>query len=122
MAEQLELPFEEPLGPETKRPDVRAQILHAAEEHIIEDRAIEHGDIEDNFGLIAAYWSEHLSTYVSPVDVAIMMTLLKIARLKHNEPNWDNWVDGCGYLACGAELVSKVTTRDHQFDFEDVDR
>jgi hypothetical protein len=34
-----------------------------------------------------------------------MMTLLKIARLRSNAPNFDNWVDGCGYLACGGELV-----------------
>jgi hypothetical protein len=105
LAEQLELPFNEPLGP--KRPDVRANVLRTAEKYIVRDRADEHGDMEDNFGTIAKYWSEHLGTHVSAVDVAVMMTLLKIARLKNNEPNWDNWVDGCGYLACGAELVSK---------------
>jgi len=34
-----------------------------------------------------------------------MMTLLKIARLKSGSDNVDNWVDACGYLACGGELV-----------------
>ena len=33
--------------------------------------------MEDNFTTIAAYWSEHLVTEVTPIDVGIMMTLLK---------------------------------------------
>jgi len=36
-----------------------------------------------------------------------MMTLLKIARLKSNKSNPDNWVDACGYMACGGELAIK---------------
>ena len=108
--EQLELPFDPPLHEQTKPHDraaIRAKVLRTAEEYVTKDRAAEHGDMEDNFSTIAAYWSAHLGTYVSAVDVAIMMALLKIARLRSNEPNFDNWVDGCGYLACGGELVSK---------------
>ena len=32
-----------------------------------------------------------------PSDVAVMMALLKIARLKSNKDNPDNCVDACGY-------------------------
>ena len=42
-------------------------------------------------------------------DVAVMMTLLKLARIKSNPRHQDNWVDGCGYLACGGELVDETT-------------
>ena len=102
--EQLELPFDPPLT--DSRAQVRAEVLRTAEMYVTKDRAGEHGNMEDNFKSIAAYWSQHLGTKVTAVDVAIMMTLLKIARLGSNEANLDNWVDGCGYLACGGELVS----------------
>ena len=108
MAEQLELPFDPPLHKQTKpydRAEIRAKVLRTAETYVTKDRAGEHGNMEDNFKTIAAYWSEHLGTQVTAVDVAIMMALLKIARLRSNAPNLDNWVDGCGYLACGSELV-----------------
>ena len=108
MYKQLELPFDPPLHEQTKpydRAEVRAKVLRTAETYVTQDRADEHGNMEDNFKTIAAYWSEHLGTQVTAVDVAIMMALLKIARLRSNAPNLDNWVDGCGYLACGSELV-----------------
>ena len=108
MSEQLELPFDPPLHEQTKprdRAEIRAKVLRTAETYVTKDRADEHGDMEDNFSTIATYWSGHLGTQVTAVDVAIMMALLKIARLRSNAPNFDNWVDGCGYLACGGELT-----------------
>jgi hypothetical protein len=35
------------------------------------------------------------------------MALLKIARIHSNPTHMDNWVDACGYMACGGEVVSK---------------
>lgn len=84
----------------------RSQILDAAKQIVTEDRNAQHGEPEDSFGLIAAYWSAHLDHSISPGDVAVMMTLLKLARLKANPANIDNWLDGCGYLACGAEIAT----------------
>ena len=43
------------------------------------------------------------------VDVAVMMNLLKVARIKSSPSNMDNWEDGCGYLACGGELAGRKT-------------
>ena len=83
----------------------RSEILDLAKVYVTQDRAAQHGDAERNFGLIASYWSEHLDTYVSASDVAVMMTLLKLARIKSNPDNMDSWVDGCGYLACGGEIA-----------------
>jgi len=108
MSEQLELPFDPPLHEQPKpydRAEIRAKVLRTAETYVTKDRADEHGNMEDNFSTIATYWSQHLGTQVTAVDVAIMMALLKIARLRSNAPNFDNWVDGCGYLACGGELT-----------------
>jgi hypothetical protein len=85
----------------------RAEILDTAKEYITKDRAATHGNLEDNFGLIAAYWSAHLGRNIKAHDVAVMMTLLKLARMKANPAHADNWVDGCGYLACGGEIADK---------------
>jgi hypothetical protein len=103
MTEQLELPFDPPLDKLLRR----AEILRTAEEYVTKDRAVQHGNMEDNFSKIAEYWSAHLGLHVSLVDVAVMMTLLKIARIGSNSANVDNWIDGCGYLACGGELVDR---------------
>jgi hypothetical protein len=83
----------------------RADILDTAKDYVTKDRAATHGDAERNFGLIAAYWSAHLNKNISPHDVAVMMTLLKLARAKSNPKHADNWVDGCGYLALGGEAA-----------------
>ena len=86
----------------------RADILDEAKRIVTEDRNIQHGEPEDTFGLIAAYWSAHLDHPVSAADVAVMMIQLKLARLKANPRNRDNWLDGIGYLACGAEIAAET--------------
>jgi hypothetical protein len=83
----------------------RSEILDTAKGYVTQDRAAQHGDAERNFSLIATYWSAHLDTDVSVTDVAVMMTLLKLARIKSNPDNMDSWIDGCGYLACGGEIA-----------------
>lgn len=85
----------------------RAQILSTAAEYVTKDRAATHGDAERNFGLIAAYWSAHLDHPITAVDVAAMMTLLKLARIKSNAVNPDNWIDLAGYAACGGEIATE---------------
>jgi hypothetical protein len=85
----------------------RAQILDAAKEYITRDRAATHGDAENHFGTVAAYWSAHLGHPVSAADVAVMMTLFKCARIKGNPGHLDSWIDGAGYLAIGGELAGE---------------
>lgn len=83
----------------------RAELLDTAKALVTQDRNRSHGEPEDTFGLIAAYWSAHLDRPVTSSDVAIMMNLMKCARLRANPRNADNWLDGIGYLACGGELA-----------------
>ncbi len=85
----------------------RKDILDTAKGYVTKDRASDHGDMENNFRTIAMYWSVHLGVPVSATDVSIMMTLLKVARIKSNPKHVDNWVDGAGYLACGGELETE---------------
>ena len=57
----------------------RAEVLDTAKEYVTKDRAQDHGNMEDNFTTIAKYWSNHLAHEVTPIDVGIMMALLKMS-------------------------------------------
>ena len=82
----------------------RAEILEAAKNIVCNDREGQYGSPEDNFALISYLWCAYLGYNITEKDVAIMMCLLKIARIKTGKPKEDNWIDAIGYLACGAEL------------------
>jgi len=82
----------------------RTEILDTAKQYVNKERASEHGDMESNLTTIAELWGVYLERHVDPADVAVMMTMLKIARIKSNPKNADNWLDACGYMACGGEL------------------
>lgn len=87
----------------------RADVLDTAKLYVTKDRAADHGNMEDNFSTIARYWTIHLGVPVTAADVAVMMTLLKVARIRSNLAHEDNWVDACGYMACGGELATNAT-------------
>lgn len=93
----------------------RAKVLDTAKGYVTKDRAADHGDMEDNFRRIALYWNAHLGLidFIKTEDVAAMMALLKIARIHSNPTHIDNWVDACGYMACGGEVVSNLTEEDN---------
>jgi len=86
----------------------RSEILGMAEEYITKDRAATHGDAENNFNEIADLWTWWLRDReiyeINGFDVAIMMTMFKIARIKANPSHVDSYVDGCGYLAIAGEI------------------
>ena len=85
----------------------RSKILSTARSYITRDRQADHGDAEDNFSRIAGYWSLHTGVTLTATDVAVMMALLKVARIKQNPQHVDNWVDGAGYFACGGEIANQ---------------
>ena len=72
---------------------------------VLRDRNNEYGGPEDCFGVIANFWSVYLGRKVYPHDVAMMMSLLKIARIKVNKGYADGYIDLAGYAACGAECA-----------------
>ena len=44
---------------------------------------------------------------VEALDVAMMMTLLKVARIKTGHYKADSYIDACGYLAFAAEIAGR---------------
>lgn len=89
-------------------PATRASILDEAKAIVGGGRQEDYGGPEDSFQRIADLWSAYDGTHFTPVDVAIMMALLKIARLESNPKHHDSWVDLAGYAACGGEIADKA--------------
>lgn len=97
---------------DVKRKLTRVDILHAAEKCVCGQRETDYGTPEDNFETIAELWETYLrracvdeagGVYIEANDVAMMMALLKIARIAAGGGKADSWIDLAGYAACGAE-------------------
>lgn len=89
----------------------REELLDAAKLIVTGDREDDYGTPENSFAEIAVLWNTYLETYISSEDVAVMMMLLKVARLKHSRHrSVDSWVDIAGYAACGAEIATRGNT------------
>ena len=84
----------------------REEILSLAKTCVSGVREQDYGSPESNFKLIADLWEVYLNIDISPIDVAMMMALLKIARIKNGGGTGDSFVDLAGYAACGGELNS----------------
>lgn len=94
----------------------RSEILEKANECINGDREQDYGSPENNFSIIAELWNTYLypkvpnmcvTKLITPTDVAMMMALLKIARIRNGGGTGDSFVDLAGYAACGGEINSK---------------
>lgn len=98
----------------------KAELLDAAKAAVA-DRGLNYGRPEDNFRRIAVLWNAHIAnrrgdgyggdtTVALPrldaADVAMMMVLMKVARLENAPGHLDSWTDIAGYAACGAEMTS----------------
>lgn len=83
----------------------RKECLEQAMGCVLRDRNNEYGGPEDSFGVIANFWSVYVGKKIYPHDVAMMMSLLKIARIKANKGYADGYIDLAGYAACGAECA-----------------
>jgi len=97
----------------------RKDILEEAITQVTGHREEDYGKIEDNFRIIAEFWTTYLgdklsvfSDGITPKDVAVMMALLKVARIR-NDTKSDSYVDLAGYAACAGEIAinEKVESR-----------
>lgn len=92
-------------------PSERAAVLREAEKMVCGHREQDYGDPEDNFSKIAVLWSAYFGHSFTALDVAMMMTLMKIGRICTGTATEDSFVDACGYLACGAEIKGDINER-----------
>ena len=83
----------------------RAEILEAARKCVCGEREREYGRPENNFALIGKLWEAYTGTRYSAKDVAMMLALLKVARIKTGVKG-DSFVDLAGYAACAGEIAN----------------
>ena len=89
----------------------REEIIKQIEKCILNDRQNTYGTPENNFQTIANFWNEYLGVKddffkLSPKYVAIMMMLLKVARMKSSPNHIDNFVDCAGYSIIAGSFVN----------------
>ena len=115
-AEKLETEDEPDEGEGEAKKLTRAAVLEKARACVCGEREEDYGSPEDSFGCIAELWETYLrAACVSPdaivtvtaADVAMLMALLKIARVGTScvGGTADSFVDLAGYAACGAECA-----------------
>ena len=86
---------------------ITKDILKEADKLIAGERHEDYGDKVKNHNNIAKLWSAYLDTPVTAHDVAIMMTLLKVARTKLGAVSKDTYIDMSAYGAIAGEIKFK---------------
>jgi len=107
--------------PGEKEPEVPASVGFGGgdlpddtrETYILEDsietvysRPDQHGEPEDSFATIAAFWSSYLGIDIEPHEVCDLFILLKVARNSEGVYHADNPEDIAGYAENYARLRS----------------
>ncbi len=85
----------------------RGEVLKEAEKLMYGDRQDDYGAPYENHRRIAVLWSSYLGAEITPMQVAICMALVKIARLQENleYSKDDTFVDLVAYASIAAELA-----------------
>lgn len=84
----------------------RDEILEAARACVCGERVRDYGTPEDCFGLIGQLWTAYTGILFTAKDVAMMMVLLKAARIRFGDKE-DNFIDLAGYAACAGEIAGE---------------
>lgn len=96
----------------------REEILETAKKCVCGEREQDYGTPEENFSTIGQLWFTYLRaahpvecrditiSTITPKDVAVMMSLLKVARIATGKSP-DSFVDLAGYAACAGEIATE---------------
>ncbi len=96
----------------------RAEVLDEAKKCVCGQRPLDYGTPEDNFTTIGYLWATYLRAAhpdlpfklplngISAKDVAVMMSLLKVARIATGTSP-DSFIDLAGYAACAGEIATQ---------------
>ena len=83
----------------------RGDILDEAKRLTMSERQDTYGTPFTNHQRIASLWSVYLEKEVKPHDVALMMALVKIARLMATPNHSDSVIDAVAYMGIYGELA-----------------
>ena len=73
----------------------------------IDERSATHGHYDLTLLRTSKLWGDYLEREIDPMDVAICMALLKLARVMESPSHDDNFVDLVAYAAIAGELAVK---------------
>lgn len=94
----------------------RGSILLKAHEIINGQRQDAHGNPEDSFDVIAKLWNIYIfnenERLLNKEDVAVMMALMKIARITTGSAKSDSYIDCCGYIALASDMAKENEAAD----------
>lgn len=86
----------------------RTDILDRAADIVNGEREEQYGTPEASMDRIARMWNAYLIAIphgmLAARDVAAMLALMKIARIRPGQCKLDTWIDLAGYAAIGGEL------------------
>jgi len=96
---------------------ISQNLLDEAKKLIGGDRQTDYGDKLTNHENIANFWSIFLKTKITPHDVAICMSLVKVARLM-NQHKKDSYIDMAAYATIAGEIEARTNKKNESFESE----
>jgi len=88
-----------------ERKNFTARELLADAADTIAERGATHGHYDLTMLRTSKLWSDFLEREIEPVDVAICMALVKLARTMESKSNPDNFLDAVSYWAIAGSLA-----------------
>jgi hypothetical protein len=79
----------------------------------IADRGATYGHYDLTMLRTAKLWSDFLEREIEPMDVAVCMALVKLARLMESPKHADSWLDAVSFFAIAGHTAVK--------DWDDLD-
>jgi hypothetical protein len=83
-----------------------AEILQSASD-LYRERGLHYGHPSDNMARAARLISAYLEMPVEDYQVAVILSLVKIARTIEDSQKIDSWIDGASYLAIAGQLATE---------------
>lgn len=91
----------------TKQQLSPADFLVKAAQLVNDEREKTHGDYRDNHAKCAALWSAYLGHPVTAEDVALMMALVKVSRMRIGGFSRDHYDDAAAYIGIAGALAQQ---------------
>jgi hypothetical protein len=83
-----------------------AEILQSATD-LFQERGLHYGHPSDNMARAARLISAYLEMPVEDYQVAVILSLVKIARTIEDAQRVDSWIDGASYLGIAGHLATE---------------
>ena len=85
-----------------------AEILQSATD-LYQERGLHYGHPSDNMARAARLISAYMEMQVEDYQVAVILTLIKIARSIEDAQQIDTWIDSASYLAIAGQLATETS-------------